>query len=151
MKSDPSVLKKAEAVRADIEREAQTRRNAIAAIFSGDGTSGAKAPSTRSSGQSASKRTGSWRNGSGVSASVMIHCAEAPPLLGAHGFVPATPQPTISHGLGSSVHELVATQRRAGLLTGGFTLARRDAHSSPTHSWTTHRALARLPFAGSAR
>lgn len=36
-KSDPEVLKKAEAVRADIEREAQTRRNAIAAIFSGDG------------------------------------------------------------------------------------------------------------------
>lgn len=37
-KSDPAVLKKAEAVRADIERDAQTRRNAIAAIFSGDGT-----------------------------------------------------------------------------------------------------------------
>ena len=35
-KSDPEVLKKAEAVRAEIEREAQTRRNAIAAIFSGD-------------------------------------------------------------------------------------------------------------------
>lgn len=37
-KSDPAVLKKAEAVRADIERDAQTRRNAIAAIFSGDDT-----------------------------------------------------------------------------------------------------------------
>ncbi len=38
-KSDPIVLKKAEAVRAEIEREAQTRRNAIAAIFdSSDGT-----------------------------------------------------------------------------------------------------------------
>jgi predicted DNA-binding protein len=37
-KSDPEVLKKAEAVRAEIERDAQTRRNAIAAIFSGDGT-----------------------------------------------------------------------------------------------------------------
>lgn len=37
-KSDPEVLKKAEAVRAEIEREAQTRRNAIAAIFSGDDT-----------------------------------------------------------------------------------------------------------------
>jgi len=40
-KSDPAVLKKAEAVRADIERDAQTRRNAIAAIFSGDGTTSA--------------------------------------------------------------------------------------------------------------
>jgi uncharacterized membrane-anchored protein YjiN (DUF445 family) len=36
-KSDPAILKKAEAVRAEIEREAQTRRNAIAAIFGGDG------------------------------------------------------------------------------------------------------------------
>lgn len=44
-KSDPAVLKKAEAVKADIEREAQTRRNAIAAIFDGDGKPGAKAPS----------------------------------------------------------------------------------------------------------
>jgi len=40
IKSDPAVLMKAEAVRAEIERDAQTRRNAIAAIFSGDGTSG---------------------------------------------------------------------------------------------------------------
>lgn len=37
-KSDPAVLKKAEAIRAEIEREAQTRRNAIAAIFGGDHT-----------------------------------------------------------------------------------------------------------------
>lgn len=51
-KSDPNVLKKAEAVRAEIEREAQTRRNAIAAIFSGDGTNGAKAPTSRSTGTS---------------------------------------------------------------------------------------------------
>lgn len=36
-KSDPSVLKQAEAVKAEIKREAQTRRNAIAAIFDGDG------------------------------------------------------------------------------------------------------------------
>ena len=35
VKSDPEVLKKADAVRADIERDAQTRRNAIDAIFSG--------------------------------------------------------------------------------------------------------------------
>lgn len=55
-KSDPQVLKKAEAVRAEIERDAQTRRNAIAAIFSGDGTSGGK-PSTRSTGASKSPRT----------------------------------------------------------------------------------------------
>jgi ribosomal 50S subunit-associated protein YjgA (DUF615 family) len=32
-KSDPAILKKAEQVRAEIERDAQTRRNAIAAIF----------------------------------------------------------------------------------------------------------------------
>jgi predicted transcriptional regulator len=56
-KSDPDVLKQAEAVRAEIERDAQTRRNAIAAIFDGaDGkTSGAKAPASRSTG--ASKRS----------------------------------------------------------------------------------------------
>ena len=34
-KSDPQVLKRAETVRADIEREAQTKRNAISAIFDG--------------------------------------------------------------------------------------------------------------------
>lgn len=38
-KTDPNVLKKAEAVKAEIERDAQTRRNAIAAIFAGDDTS----------------------------------------------------------------------------------------------------------------
>ena len=32
-KSDPAILQKAEAIRAEIEREAQTRRNAISAIF----------------------------------------------------------------------------------------------------------------------
>jgi predicted DNA-binding protein len=37
-KSDPVILEKAAAVRADIERDAQTRRNAIAAIFGGDDT-----------------------------------------------------------------------------------------------------------------
>jgi uncharacterized membrane-anchored protein YjiN (DUF445 family) len=36
-KSDPEIQKKAEAIRAEIEREAQTRRNAIAAIFGGEG------------------------------------------------------------------------------------------------------------------
>lgn len=34
-KSDPAVLRQAETVKAEIEREAQTRRNAIAAIFDG--------------------------------------------------------------------------------------------------------------------
>ena len=38
-KSDPAIQKKAEMIRAEIERDAQTRRNAIAAIFGGDGTS----------------------------------------------------------------------------------------------------------------
>lgn len=38
MKSDPAVLTKAEKVRAEIEREAQTRQKAIAAIFSDEGT-----------------------------------------------------------------------------------------------------------------
>ena len=52
-KSDPSVLKQAEAVKAEIEREAQTRRNAIAAIFEGDGTTGGtKSSPTRSTGTS---------------------------------------------------------------------------------------------------
>jgi predicted transcriptional regulator len=37
-KSDPTILQKAEAIRAEIEREAQTRRNAIAAIFGGGDT-----------------------------------------------------------------------------------------------------------------
>ena len=46
-KSDPAVLKKAEAVRAEIEREAQTRRNAIAAIFDVDSASKAKAAPQR--------------------------------------------------------------------------------------------------------
>ena len=46
------MLRKAEAVKAEIEREAQTRRNAIAAIFDGDGTKEAKPASTRSTGTS---------------------------------------------------------------------------------------------------
>lgn len=36
-KSDPATLQKAAAVRAEIERNAQTQRNAIASIFGGDG------------------------------------------------------------------------------------------------------------------
>lgn len=52
-KTDPSLLKKAEAVRAEIERDAQTRRNAIAAIFEGGngGESGAPTSTTRSAGR----------------------------------------------------------------------------------------------------
>jgi len=45
-KRDPKVLKAADAVKAEIEREAQTRRDAIAAIFAGDGSTGGK-PSTK--------------------------------------------------------------------------------------------------------
>ncbi|GAA2021808.1 hypothetical protein GCM10009819_00410 [Agromyces tropicus] len=41
-KSDPKVLARAEAVRAEIEREAKTKQNAIEAIFGS--TSGAKTP-----------------------------------------------------------------------------------------------------------
>jgi ribosomal 50S subunit-associated protein YjgA (DUF615 family) len=35
-KSDPAILQKAEQIRAEIEREGQTRRNAITAIFGGE-------------------------------------------------------------------------------------------------------------------
>jgi predicted DNA-binding protein len=38
-KSDPATLEKAEAIRAGIEREAQTRRDAITAIFGGNTSS----------------------------------------------------------------------------------------------------------------
>lgn len=41
-KTDPKVLARAETVRADIEREAQTRQSAIEAIFGS--STGAKAP-----------------------------------------------------------------------------------------------------------
>ena len=54
-KSDPAVLKKAEAVRAEIEREAETRRQAIAAIFSSEPVAKGKAPSSRPAGPAASK------------------------------------------------------------------------------------------------
>lgn len=48
-KSDPKVLERAETVRAEIEREAQTKRSAIAAIFGSDapapkGVRGKQAP-----------------------------------------------------------------------------------------------------------
>ena len=44
-KSDPQVLKRAETVRADIEREAQTKRNAIEAIFAKEPVKKATTPS----------------------------------------------------------------------------------------------------------
>jgi predicted transcriptional regulator len=52
-KSDPEVLKKAEVVRAEIEREAQTRRNAIAAIFNDGGSESGDAPT-----RTTTRRTG---------------------------------------------------------------------------------------------
>jgi predicted transcriptional regulator len=52
-KADPAVLKKAAAVRAEIERDAQTRRNAIEAIFATEGTKG-QAP-TSSTGAGAAR------------------------------------------------------------------------------------------------
>lgn len=51
-KNDPSVLKQAEAVKAEIEREAQTRRNAIAAIFGGDGPSSSPKAAAKPTGTS---------------------------------------------------------------------------------------------------
>lgn len=46
-KSDPKVLARAETVRAEIEREAQTKQSAIEAIF-GSGSSAAKATRSKS-------------------------------------------------------------------------------------------------------
>lgn len=46
-KSDPKVLQRAATVRAEIEREAQTRQSAIEAIFGGPANGGAKAPTPR--------------------------------------------------------------------------------------------------------
>lgn len=45
-KSDPATLQRAESVRAEIEREATTKRNAISAIFDAPATKG-KVPVTR--------------------------------------------------------------------------------------------------------
>jgi predicted transcriptional regulator len=52
-KSDPKVLARAETVRADIEREAQTKRNAISAIFDGGKPPAKNAPSSRGSSKEA--------------------------------------------------------------------------------------------------
>lgn len=58
-KSNPNLLKKAEAVRADIERDAETRRNAIAAIFNSGSDPKARhsSPGSRSTGTSKSSQS----------------------------------------------------------------------------------------------
>ncbi|MFI5558509.1 hypothetical protein ACIA2T_04455 [Amycolatopsis japonica] len=58
-KADPVILKKAEAVKAEIERDAKTRRNAIAAIFGGETTvkSDSKAAPSGTQPQPAQRRT----------------------------------------------------------------------------------------------
>jgi hypothetical protein len=50
-KSDPNVLQRADSVRADIEREAETKRNAISSIFgaSAASTSGSRGRSKQAS------------------------------------------------------------------------------------------------------
>jgi predicted transcriptional regulator len=50
-KSDPKVLQRAETVRAEIEREAETKRNAISSIFGGTApsTSGSRGRSKQAS------------------------------------------------------------------------------------------------------
>jgi predicted transcriptional regulator len=52
-KSDPKVLARAETVRADIEREAQTKRNAISSIFDGGNPPAKSATSSRGSSKAA--------------------------------------------------------------------------------------------------
>lgn len=50
-KSDPEVLKRAEAVRAEIERDAQVKSNAIDSIFPPEGGKSKAAPPTRGAAQ----------------------------------------------------------------------------------------------------
>lgn len=58
-KSDPAILKKAEQVRAEIERDAQTRRNAIAAIFgAADSADASESEETSRSGRRGKTTTG---------------------------------------------------------------------------------------------
>lgn len=63
-KADPSIQKKAEAVRAEIERNAQTQRDAIAAIFGGEAisTPGSEGKTTNDDETPASPRSGSRRS-----------------------------------------------------------------------------------------
>jgi metal-dependent amidase/aminoacylase/carboxypeptidase family protein len=55
-KSDPAILQKAAAIRADIEREAQTRRNAISAIFGAEDTAEEKTEESTPAGRPAARR-----------------------------------------------------------------------------------------------
>ncbi|HWH25140.1 MAG TPA: hypothetical protein VNT53_00640 [Pseudolysinimonas sp.] len=53
-KSDPQVLKRAETVRAEIERDAATKRGAISAIFDGSDIRGKTAGQSRTNGKEGS-------------------------------------------------------------------------------------------------
>ncbi|OXM65332.1 hypothetical protein [Amycolatopsis vastitatis] len=55
-KADPVILKKAEAVRAEIERKAQTERAAIAAIFGGSADQKSEEKAAPSSPQTGTRR-----------------------------------------------------------------------------------------------
>lgn len=55
-KSDPAILQKAAAIRAEIEREAQTRRNAISAIFGAEATAEEKTQESPTAGRPAARR-----------------------------------------------------------------------------------------------
>lgn len=57
-KSDPTVLRRAEQVRADIERDAETKRNAITAVLGGSSAKTTPASSAKSSSTTAAKKTG---------------------------------------------------------------------------------------------
>jgi hypothetical protein len=55
-KTDPAIKERAEAVRAEIEREAEVKRNAIAAIFGGESTVPAPASSSKASSARSTKQ-----------------------------------------------------------------------------------------------
>ncbi|MCR6484028.1 ribbon-helix-helix domain-containing protein [Amycolatopsis sp. OK19-0408] len=62
-KADPVILKKAEAVRAQIERKAQTERAAIAAIFGGASATTGKTPEAGTGASQPSPRRGKATTG----------------------------------------------------------------------------------------
>lgn len=55
-KTDPAIKERADTVRAEIEREAEVKRNAIAAIFGGGGTVAEPASSTKPSSARSTKQ-----------------------------------------------------------------------------------------------
>jgi predicted transcriptional regulator len=55
-KSDPAILQKAAAIRAEIEREAQMRRNAISAIFGAEAPAEEKTEESTPAGRPAARR-----------------------------------------------------------------------------------------------